>query len=58
MQRRLVSPILRIVLQDIGPVDLCAQPTGMRMLKLSPYIHAFFSFKATAAICGTEIAFY
>ena len=58
MQRRLVSPILFTVLQDIGQVDLCAQPNGVRILKLSPYIQTFSSFRTTAAICGTEIALY
>jgi len=56
MQRRLVSPILFTVLQNIGQVYLCAQPNGVRMLKLGPYVQAFSSFRTTAANCGTEIA--
>ncbi len=41
MQRRLVSPILFTALQNIGQVDLRAQPNGVRMLNLSPLFKRF-----------------
>ena len=49
--------ILELV-QNIGQVELCAQANRVRMLKLSPVVPAFSSFRVTAAICGTEIALY